>query len=56
MIVEERKMTWIGLARKSGIGKGTISRYRHKKAVPDANNLIRLADALGVDAAWLWRG
>lgn len=41
------------LVEKTGIDKGSISSYVSGRYKPNASALVRLAAALGVDAAWL---
>ena len=41
------------IAERSGIDKSKISRYVGGKNMPSGDTLIKLAAALGVDAAWL---
>ena len=46
---------WTGsdLAKRSGIGKGQISRYLHGQVIPKQSKIGAMADALGVSPAWL---
>lgn len=41
------------IAERSGIDKSKISRYVGGKNMPSGDTLVKLAAALGVDAAWL---
>lgn len=41
------------IAERSGIDKSKISRYVAGKNMPSGDTLVKLAAALGVDAAWL---
>ena len=43
----------VELARKSGINKGSISRYLKGDFLPKQNAIGAMADALGVSPAWL---
>lgn len=46
-------MTLTELANKSGIGKGSISKYLHGSVIPKQSAVGELARALGVSPAWL---
>ena len=46
-------MTLTELANKSGIGKGSISKYLHGTVIPKQSAVGELARALGVSPAWL---
>lgn len=48
-----RGMSAEDLARKSGINKGSISKYLSGKVIPKQSAIGRLADALGVSPAWI---
>lgn len=41
------------LAKRSGVGKGQISRYLHGQVIPKQSKVGALADALGVSPSWL---
>lgn len=46
-------MTLTELANKSGIGKGSISKYLHGAVIPKQSAVGELARALHVSPAWL---
>lgn len=48
-----RGMTAADLSRKTGIGKGLISRYLHGEVVPKQSKIAVIARALEVSPAWL---
>ena len=48
-----RQMLPVELARKSGISKGSISKYMKGDILPKRNAIGAMADALGVSPAWL---
>lgn len=48
-----RNMRPIDLAIKSGINKGTISRYLKGEIIPKQSKIMELARALNVSPAWL---
>lgn len=49
-----RGMLPVDLARKSGINKGTISRYLKGEIIPKQSKIFELARALNVSPAWLF--
>ena len=51
--LEVRNMLPVELARKSGINKGTISRYLKGEIIPKQSKIVELARALNVSPAWL---
>ena len=51
--LELRKMMPVELARKSGINKGSISKYLNGSNLPKQNNIGALAKALEVSPTWL---
>ncbi len=51
--LEIRKMLPVELARRSGINKGTISRYLKGEIIPKQSKIAELARALNVSPAWL---
>ena len=51
--LEMRDMTASELAKKSGIGKGSISKYLKGTVIPKQNAIGSLSEALGVSPAWL---
>lgn len=51
--LDERNMLSIELARKSGINKGTISRYLRGEVIPKQSAIGAMAEALSVSPAWL---
>ena len=53
MALDERNMLSIELARRSGINKGTISRYLKGEVIPKQNAIGAMAEALNVSPAWL---
>ena len=48
-----RQMLPVELARKSGISKGSISKYMKGDILPKQNAIGAMADALNVSPAWL---
>lgn len=48
-----KQMKPVDLARKSGINKGTISKYLKGDYLPKQNNIGVIAKALDVSPAWL---
>ena len=48
-ILEEYKMTQDELAEETGLSKGTISKYIHKKQIPNLKAIINLSYALDMD-------
>ena len=48
-----KQMKPVDLARKSGINKGTISKYLKGDYLPKQNNIGAIAKALDVSPAWL---
>jgi transcriptional regulator with XRE-family HTH domain len=48
-----RQMKAVDLANKTGIDRGSISHYMNGSYKPSGNNTDKLAEALGVDTAWL---
>ena len=48
-----RNMSAIELSRKSGISKSSISQYMSGFAVPKANRIYEIANALNVSPTWL---
>lgn len=53
MALDERNMLSVELARRSGINKGTISRYLRGEVIPKQNAIGAMAEALNVSPAWL---
>ena len=51
--LEVRQMMPVELARKSGINKGSISKYLNGSNLPKQNNIGALAKALDVSTTWL---
>ena len=51
--LEARSMTASELAKKSGIGKGSISKYLNGHVVPKQSAIGDMARALSVSPAWL---
>lgn len=51
--LDDRGMSAAGLAKKSGINKGAISKYLHGSVIPKQSAVGELARALGVSPAWL---
>lgn len=51
--LELRGMLPIELARKSGINKGSISRYLKGEMIPKQSKIVDMARALNVSPAWL---
>jgi len=49
----ERNMTAAELAKKSGIGKGSISKYINGLVIPKRDAVGAMSDALNVSPAWL---
>jgi transcriptional regulator with XRE-family HTH domain len=47
-LLDARGWKQLEAAEKIGIGQGIISAYRRGKSAPTMDNLIRIADALGV--------
>ncbi len=52
-VLQARNMTASELAAKSGIGKGSISKYLKGTVVPKQSAIGAMARALGVSPAWL---
>lgn len=48
-----RQMMPVELARKSGINKGSISKYLKGGYLPKQNNIGAMAEALNVSPTWL---
>lgn len=48
-----RDMLPVELARKSGISKGSVSKYLKGDIIPKQNAIGAMADALNVSPAWL---
>lgn len=46
-------MTASELAKRSGIGKGSISKYLKGTVIPKQNAIGSMSEALGVSPAWL---
>lgn len=46
-------MTAADLSRKTGISESTLSQYKSGYAKPKDERLVKIANALGVDPAWL---
>lgn len=51
--LEVRNMTAAELSKKSGIGKGSISKYLNGLVVPKQSAIGEMAKALNVSPAWL---
>ena len=51
--LEVRSMTAAELSKKSGIGKGSISKYLNGLVVPKQSAIGEMAKALNVSPAWL---
>lgn len=51
--LELRGMLPIELARKSGINKGSISRYLKGEMIPKQSKIVDMSRALNVSPAWL---
>ena len=51
--LEERQMTASELSKKSGIGKGSISKYLSGAVIPKQNAIGEMAKALNVSPAWI---
>lgn len=51
--LEIRDMLPVDLARKSGINKGSISRYLKGEMIPKQSKIVDMARALNVSPAWL---
>jgi transcriptional regulator with XRE-family HTH domain len=51
--LEERNMTAAELSKRSGIGKGSISKYLSGFVIPKQNAIGDMAKALNVSPAWL---
>lgn len=51
--LDDRGMSAAGLAKKSGINKGAISKYLHGSVIPKQSAVGELARALDVSPAWL---
>ena len=51
--LKDRDMTAAELAKKSGIGKGSISKYINGLVIPKQSAIGSMARALGVSPAWL---
>lgn len=51
--MEVRKLTASELAKKSGISKGSISKYLNGLVIPKQSAIGELAKALSVSPAWL---
>ena len=52
-VLQAKGMTASELAAKSGIGKGSISKYLKGTVVPKQSAIGTMARALGVSPAWL---
>lgn len=52
-VLQAKDMTASELAAKSGIGKGSISKYLKGTVVPKQSAIGAMARALGVSPAWL---
>lgn len=51
--LDSRNMKPIDIAKKTGISESTISQYRSGYSKPKKERLVLIADALGVNPAWL---
>lgn len=51
--LEVRDMTAAELAKKSGIGKGSISKYLKGTVIPKQSAIYQMAQALDVEPGWL---
>ena len=51
--MNDNKVSLSELSRRTGIDKSSISRYRSSEYDPGKKNFFLLADALGVNPAWL---
>lgn len=51
--LEQRNMMPVELARKSGISKGSISKYLKGTVLPKQNAIGAMAEALKVSPTWL---
>lgn len=56
LAIRRRGITQSQLATMSGINDYSISQYVHDKQGPNADNLVRLAEALEVPPDWLYLG
>lgn len=52
-IMDDRKITLVALAEKTGIKRQSIGNYKDGNNVPDANALRKIAEALNVSADYL---
>jgi transcriptional regulator with XRE-family HTH domain len=50
---EKQNMSQVSLADKIRVTKATMSKYEHDKALPNADTLAKIADALGTTADYL---
>ena len=51
-ILEEKKMTVYRLSKKTGISQSTLSRYINGERQPLFQNVVIIANALGVGLDW----
>ena len=51
--LNEKGWTASELAKRTGIGKGQISRYLHGQVIPKQSKVGAMAQALGVSPSWL---
>lgn len=51
--MEMKQMKAVDLANKTGIDRGSLSHYINGSYKPSSVNTDKLAEALGVDVAWL---
>lgn len=54
--MRRRKIKQVELARLVGCSKHAISQYTHDLHTPDANTIVKLAEALEVPPDWLVLG
>mgnify|MGYP002527172924 CR=1 FL=1 len=52
-VMEEKGMTQLDLASKSGVSQSHISRYLNGKYEPKSFHAQKIAEALGVSPVWL---
>jgi len=51
--MDMKQMKAVDLAKKTGIDRGSLSHYINGSYKPSSANTDKLAEALGVDVAWL---
>lgn len=49
----EKNMTRKELVEKSGINKGTLSKYISNKNIPSISNILKISEGLNIKTSWL---